>query len=157
MNYSGQSNSDPVYGLSRAEIKDSDYAEIPNSPFETSRIINPDRRSYLPGHQTAEQSGSGPPKQKGDTTMTTITRTMLIGALLAGLAPVAHAAQGSKQSTLDHQYYGATAPVWSHRAESAYAQQWGGRGRIRTQVNDNPPGSAWQDRGIREDNGYPSR
>jgi hypothetical protein len=82
---------------------------------------------------------------------------MLIGALLVGLAPVANAAQVSKQSTLHQQQYGVTAPGWSHRAESAYAQQSGGRGRIRTLVNDNPPGSAWQDRGIREDSGYPSR
>jgi hypothetical protein len=90
--------------------------------------------------------------------MSTIMKMMLIGTLLVGLAPVAYADQGGTQSKLYQQHtYGATAPVWSDRAASAYAQQSGGRRTIRPLVNDDPPGSAWQNRGINEDLGYPGR
>jgi hypothetical protein len=85
--------------------------------------------------------------------MSTITKTMLVGSLLVALAPAAYAAQGGTHSRHQLHAYGA------NRAASAYAQQ-GGRvttGRVRSQVIDNPPGSAWQDRGINEDNGLPTR
>ena len=82
--------------------------------------------------------------------MSTITKTMLIGSLLVALAPAAYAAQGSTHSR--HAY-------GTNHATSAYAQQPSGRvtiGTVRSRV-DNPPGSNWQDRGINEDNGVPTR
>jgi len=90
--------------------------------------------------------------------MSAIMKTMLIGALLVGLAPGAYAGHASNQSKLYQLHaYAATAPVWSNRAASAYAQQSGGRGTIRPLVNDDPPGSAWQNRGINEDLGSHGR
>ena len=85
--------------------------------------------------------------------MTAITKTMLIGSLLVALAPAAYAAQGGTQSRHQLHAFGA------NHAASAYAQQPSGRvtiGTVRSRV-DNPPGSAWQDRGINEDNGIPTR
>jgi len=102
--------------------------------------------------------------------MSTITKTTLIAALLLGLVPAAHARDGGtalprygwqieQQGT-----YSADAPAWSNpnSAANAYAQQPRGRvtpGTVRPHrvIRDDPPGAAWQDRGIREDLGYPSR
>ena len=107
--------------------------------------------------------------------MSTITKTTLIAALLAGLSPAAYAREGGTQPDLpryswpiaQQRSYSAQTPGWSNPtvpngAANAYAQQPRGHvtpGTIRPQrlIHDDPPGSAWQDRGIREDLGYPSR
>jgi hypothetical protein len=89
--------------------------------------------------------------------MSTITKTMVIGVLLVGLAPVANAAQAGTQSRLYQHTYEMTAPAWSDRAASAYAQQGRGRATVRPLIHDDPPGSAFQNRGINEDLGRPAR
>jgi hypothetical protein len=110
--------------------------------------------------------------------MSTITKTTLIAALLLGLAPAAHAREGGTQPDLprygwpieQQRAYSANAPSWSNptgwsnpnSAANAYAHQPRGRvtpGTIRPHrvIRDDPPGSAWQDRAIREDMGYPGR
>ena len=104
--------------------------------------------------------------------MSTITKTMLMAALLVGLGPAAYAREGGTQpdlprygwATEQQRAYSANAPGWSNRdsAANAYASQPRGcvaPGTIRPHqvIKDDPPGSAWQDRGIREDLGYPSR
>jgi len=105
-------------------------------------------------------------------TMSTITKTTIIAALLLGLAPAAHARNGGTQPDLpryswpieQQRAYEANTPGWSNwnDAGSAYAQQPRGRvrpGAIRSHrvIRDDPPGSAWQNRGINEDLGYPTR
>ena len=102
--------------------------------------------------------------------MSTITKTTLIAALLLGLAPAAYVRDSGTdlpryEWPIEQQRaYSANAPGWSNRdsAANAYASQPRGcvaPGTIRPHqvIKDDPPGSAWQDRGIREDLGYPSR
>jgi len=95
---------------------------------------------------------SGSLKPKGDTTMSTMMKTMmktmLVGALLVGLAPLADAAQAGRQSKQHRQQtYEVTAPNWSQGATSAYAQRPGRRPAF----HDDPPGSAFQDQGVRNE------
>src|SRR4051812_34777296 len=130
----------------------------------------------ISGSASSRASSSRSLKPLGDTTMSTITKTMLMAALLVGLAPAAYARGGGTQpdlprygwATEQERAYSASAPDWSNRtanpngAANAYAQQPRGRvtpGTTRPQrvIRDDPPGSAWQDRGIREDLGYPTR
>src|SRR6267378_2467399 len=100
--------------------------------------------------------GSGSLKPEGDTTMSTITKTTLIAALLLGLAPAAHARNGGTQPDLprfgwpieQQRANEASTPGWQNwtGAGSAYAQQPRGRvraGTVRSHrvIKDDPPGS----------------
>jgi hypothetical protein len=109
--------------------------------------------------------------------MLTITKKVLIAALLLGLAPAAHAREGQQPEHPRYSWplaqqraYWANEQGWAdpthwlnpNSAESAYAREPLGHvtpatTRHRGAVKNKPLGSAWQDRGIRKDLGHTAR
>ena len=100
--------------------------------------------------------------------MSTMMKTTLIAALLFGLAPSVQAQErgthANPQTYNQQRAYGTNGPDWRYRDEALSARAQRPDGRITRSttpsnrvIRDDPPGSAWQDRGIREDLGLPGQ